>query len=364
MNEKGDNIMKIWSVFSVVILFHVAILGLLLIQPGCQTSKQEAPDPSLTASSRAPAQPAPARETALDPAFNSGIAQPAATSGRSLSAPTRPTGTTRTTPDTGVLQPVLEPVQDSLSLPAASREYTVAKGDTLSGIARKQGVSLNDLLAANGLSRSATIYVGQVLLVPAPRSTDQTASPEIEHAGREYVVAKGDTLSGIAARAGVSVKTLKSLNGLTSDTIFVGQKLALPESAGSISTPLSAPPPAAAATPLPVAGGSSYTVKTGDTPSGIARKFGITSAQLMAANNISDPRKLFVGQVLVIPQGGSSATSRPDTTRSEPVTTGLTPPSQPPPSSEDPMSVLEALEDEDLPFVEVEAVDQPVQPGN
>jgi LysM repeat protein len=363
--------MKIWSVFSVVIFIHILVIAILLVQPGCQSRPAERPDPGMTAPGSTPAYSEPAQPSQLDPAFNAGVASPAPDR-RNLSAPTRPPETQRSQPDTGLLEPVLEPVQDSMTLPAETREYTVSKGDTLSGIARKEGVSLSAILSANGLSKSSTIYVGQKLLIPdTSGQAAETVSSGMEHSGKEVVVARGDTLSSIAARTGASVKALKALNGLTSDTIYVGQRLAVPESASVPVSTLPPPAPAPVRTVQAPAGGTSYTVQPGDTPSGIASRYGISAAQLMAANNISDPRKLMVGATLVIPGSGSAARqgtsasggSQP-VVRSETVTTAA--PQQeviPEPSEEDPISVLEALEDEDLPFAEVEAVEEEPKSG-
>jgi LysM repeat protein len=364
--------MKIWSVFSLVIVFHVTVIGLLMVQPGCQSQSATEPDPAMTAPQAGSAPVEPVVEEPLDPAFNSGITSSVpATTGRQMSAPTRPTGVTRTTPDTGMLEPVLEPVQSELSLPTIASEYTVKKGDNLTAIARREGVSLSALLSANGLTRSSTIYIGQVLKVPAEAAGEPNGGLEIEHAGKQIVVKKGDTLSKIASRAGTSVKVIKALNGLTSDTIFVGQKLALPEGAGAGVT--RAPEPV---NTEPVQAGSGYTVQPGDTPSGIARKFKVSTSALMAANNISDPRRLFVGQKLVIPDGSVTGTAsttvqrdpvvnQPLPTREEtaaPTTVQVPAPAEP--SEDDPMSILEALEDDDLPFVEVEEVEGGSQPGN
>ncbi len=373
MNEKGYINMKIWSVFSLVIVFHFAILGLLLIQPGCQSTTGDQPDPSMTAAGSSESLSQPVQQPDLDPAFNSGLPTASANRGN-LSAPTRPSGVTRTSPQTGGLEPVLEPVRDNLSVPPVTSEYKVQKGDTLSGIAKKEGISLNDLLAANGLTKSSTIYVGQSLLVPSQSAPEDTASAELEHSGREVVVERGDTLSSIASRAGTSVNALKSLNGLTSDRIYVGQRLAVPEGSGVSGSTSSSGSSSQASRPSQVSGGTSYTVQAGDTPGGIASKFGLNASQLMAANNISDPRKLRVGQTLVIPGGGSApaqTNSRP-ASNSQPVArsnsaTTTPPPSQPEisePSAEDPMSVLEALEDEDLPYVDVEVVEEGNNSGN
>jgi LysM repeat protein len=374
--------MKIWSVFSLVILFHLAIIGLLLIQPGCQSQAPKEPDPAVTAVPQAPAYTQPQVNRELDPAFNAGVATSPVRTNRQLSEPTRPSGVQRSEPDMGMLQPVDQPVADSFSLPPVNRTITVQKGDTLSGIARKEGVSLSALMAANGLGKSSTIYVGQSLLVPESRSAQDQASMEIEHSGKDITVQKGDTLSGIASRHGTTVRTIKEMNNMSGDTIFVGQKLIVPGS-GSASTPTPAPATTTVRSSSPVtqaSGLSTYTVKAGDTPSGIARQLGISSKELMTANNITDPRKLYIGQQLVVPRQGSQASTanqaatQPATTATPSSTpaartssgtatttaTGL----QPEPSAEDQISALEALENEDLPFVEVEEVDTATTPAN
>lgn len=365
--------MKIWSVFSLVILFHFVIIGLLLIQPGCQSGPREAPDPSITQPSggEPPPEPMPAVREELDPAFNSGIETATTTSReRRLSAPRRPEGRTVGGPDTALLEPVREPVADSFTLPPVERQYTVQRGDTLSGIARREGVPLGELLSANGLDRNATIYVGQSLLIPETGPAENNGSMEIEHSGEEVTVRRGDTLSAIASRHGTTVGVLKSLNNLRGDTIYVGQKLLVP--AGSEAPPSVNPV-------LPESPEGTYTVKRGDTVSGIARRFGTTTRELMAVNNIDDPRRLYVGRELIIPgstrDGTAEAVPSVQTRQPEPV---LQAPSRPaaegptvteaaepgPEGEEDPMAALEALEDEDLPFVEVEAVDEPSDPGN
>jgi LysM repeat protein len=371
--------MKIWSVFSLVIIFHFVVIGLLFIQPGCQSQPPAAPDPSITAPPADSAYVEPQPQQELDPAFNAGIAGQGstATGSRQLSSPQRPTGSQpRSAPDTGLLEPVRDPVTDSFSLPPVNREYTVRKGDTLSGIARKEGVSLSELMSANGLGKNSTIFVGQNLLIPEAGPSEDTASVETEYSGKEVTVGRGDTLSAIAARNGTTVREIKALNGLSGDTIYVGQKLMVPGNPGlSTTTPRTSP----ASTSGGFSGATTtYTVKAGDTPSGIARRFGITSRELMAANNITDARKLYVGRELVVPQqSGSSTTaptqpnvspppaprpeqpvmrspSRPETVSPAPATTG----------EEDPMAALEALEDEDLPFVEVEVLEEETEPAN
>lgn len=374
--------MKIWSVFSLVILFHIAVIGLLLIQPGCQSQPADRPSPAQTQASQRSAYTEPQRSGDLDPAFNSGLGGTGTTSAsrsRQLSEPTRPETVQRSAPDTGLLQPVTDPVTDSFSLPPVTREYNVQKGDTLSGIARKQGVSLSELLSANGLSRSSTIYVGQTLFIPETASSEDAAAAETEHSGREVEVRRGDSLSAIAARNGTTVNRIKSMNGLTSDTIYVGQKLMVPGSEGS--SPSGSGSTGGSGSLTTSGSMSTYTVQSGDTPSSIAKRYGITARELMAANNITDARRLYVGRKLVIPGGGDQP-APPETTRSaaremnralstqprrETSTTQDPEPRQQQPEEEeddDPMAALEALEDEDLPFVEVEVMEEESEPGN
>jgi LysM repeat protein len=149
-NRKKE--MKIWSVFSLVIVFHIVVIGLLLVQPGCQSQPSAEPSVSDTAPLSGVSYPAPSQPEQLDSAFNSGVVNTTTRPG--LSAPTRPEGETRTTADTSMLTPVLEPVQDELSLPTIQSEYTIKSGDNLSSIARREGVSLSELLKANNLSKS------------------------------------------------------------------------------------------------------------------------------------------------------------------------------------------------------------------
>lgn len=98
-----------------------------------------------------------------------------------------------------------------------SRVYTVASGDTLSGIAEEFGVTVGEIVAANGIADANLIYPGQRLSIPI----GGTASKR-----HVYTVASGDTLSGIGERLGVDWRSIASRNGIRPPyTIYVGQQL-------------------------------------------------------------------------------------------------------------------------------------------
>lgn len=127
--------------------------------------------------------------------------------------------------------------------PAAAKKaemYTVKSGDTLSKIAASQKIKLADLMSLNDI-KGHLIYPGQKLKVsnglteepvekttPVKNEPAKTASPvqtPPKTAQSEYTIKSGDTLSKIALQHDMTVKQLKELNNLSSDLIFVGQKL-------------------------------------------------------------------------------------------------------------------------------------------
>ncbi|RKH76216.1 LysM peptidoglycan-binding domain-containing protein, partial [Corallococcus sp. AB045] len=176
--------------------------------------------------------------------------------------------------------------------------YSVRSGDTLSGLAQRYNTSVASLQKTNHIANANLIRVGQRLTVP----DGFQAAPS--KAG-SYTVRSGDTLSGIAGRHGTTVGALAKANHIANpNKIQVGQRLTIP-GAGGGAAPVTSKPPSS--------GGASYTVRSGDTLSGIAGRYGTTVGALQQANHIADPNKIYVGQKLTIPgrTGGTGGTSKP-----------------------------------------------------
>jgi LysM repeat protein len=95
--------------------------------------------------------------------------------------------------------------------------YAIQRGDTLSEIAKRFGLSLAALMAANNIQDANQIAVGQVLVI---KNGTSTPPPPIV-----IIVKRGDSLGKIAKFYGITVGRLKLLNNLKNNTIFIGQRL-------------------------------------------------------------------------------------------------------------------------------------------
>ncbi|WP_144714461.1 LysM peptidoglycan-binding domain-containing protein [Curtobacterium pusillum] len=187
--------------------------------------------------------------------------------------------------------------------------YTVRQGDTVSGIAARYGLSAQEVLVRNGLGWNTIIHPGQTLhLASTPSVTTASATSGASSTG-SYHVKQGDTVSGIAARVGVSTTALLSANKLSQrSVIYPGQTLRVP-SAGSAA----AAPVAATSTGSSSAGSSassaragSVKIGAGDTIASIASAHGVSVSSLLSANGLTYTSTIYAGKTLVLPSSGPS----------------------------------------------------------
>lgn len=178
--------------------------------------------------------------------------------------------------------------------------HTVVRGDTVSGIAVRYGLSTSAVLKLNNLKSNSVIYPGQRIKLTGTASTaakNAAATVAPASTGRTYTVKSGDTLGGIAARHGVKLSQVLSWNRLKlSAVIYPGQKIRI--GAGVAAAP-------AAASPTATRSGS-YVIKAGDTLSGIASRHGVRLADILSANRLKLTSVIYPGHKLVIP-GKASA---------------------------------------------------------
>ena len=160
---------------------------------------------------------------------------------------------------------------------AGSDYYVVKKGDTLWSIARAYGLTVERLKSLNNLTGN-NLTIGDSLIVK-DSSGNSDSSSSVDN-NKYYIVKKGDSLYSIARSNNMTVDKLKSLNNLTSNILFIGQKLII-SSGSKVSNNV-------------------YVVKKGDTLWSIANNFNVSVNDLKNANNKSN-NSLSIGEQLIIP---------------------------------------------------------------
>ena len=283
---------------------HIAAFGGLLLSQGCGTTRAPLPRDD---------------DFVMPPHQEEDVVRPVAVE------PYRP----------APMPPQVDPKPVVVTPPAETTTYTVVAGDSLSVIARRYGVSMQEIMRINNISDPNVIRVGQRLQLPGAVDIEQPrevtprreASPARDAAsGDRYVVQAGDSLSVIAQRHGVTQQALLRANNITNpDRIQVGQELVIP--AGGRRPEPSAPTPTVTERPVPPppppverapavqevpettslppapvrpAGAQTYTIEIGDDLLSVASEFNVSIADLRAANNL-DSDILVPGRVLIIP---------------------------------------------------------------
>ena len=155
--------------------------------------------------------------------------------------------------------------------------YYVKRGDTLSHSALWYNTSVENLVRLNNIKNPDLIYIGQRLLISV--SDDPNKSKEVK-----YTVRRGDTLSKIANRYGITVNEIVLLNNIKDpNLIYVGQQLRIPLD-NSINQMQNV----------------YYRVQRGDRLWRIAKRYRTTVSNIARLNGIRNPNLIFVGQILRI----------------------------------------------------------------
>jgi len=260
------------------------------------------------------------------------VAQPAAAEPRARAVPATLAAAMRAQAKADVATSLKAAVIPAASVPAAlpnalrpakaaaPAQYTIARGDTISAIAGRYGLDTSAVLKLNNLKANTIIYPGQKIKLTgssapaATRSAPATVKPATAASGTGsvYIVKAGDTLGAIADRHGVGLSQVFKWNGLgMGSIIYPGQKLKL---GGGTTAPASNAAPSAPATKP--ANSGSYTIKAGDTLSGIAARNSVRLSDVLSANRLTMSSIIYPGQKLVIP-GASTiapASSKPAAT--------------------------------------------------
>ena len=151
--------------------------------------------------------------------------------------------------------------------------YTVKKGDTLYSISKKQNIPIDTIIKLNNLT-SSNLEIGQQLKLKSDSNNSSNKN--------QYIVKRGDTLYSIALKNNTTVDKLRELNNLNTNTLTIGQILALPIETNIEEYDI-------------------YIVKKGDSLWSISRKFNIDINDLIELNNLND-LTLQINQSILVPK--------------------------------------------------------------
>ena len=190
----------------------------------------------------------------------------------------------------------------NLSLPAhAANSYKVQPGDSLSTIAEKNKVSINQLVSINNLKNAHDIRVGDIILISDITARNYKVKSQL------HTVQPGDSFTSTAKQYKTSVAVIAEPNNfeVTKNQLYVGDKIAVPFT--SVTTPPASKPTATNITrcgnrpSLPKVTVMSYTVKKSDTLTRLAYRYNTTTSDLARINQLRPTAKLLIGQKLLVP---------------------------------------------------------------
>lgn len=190
------------------------------------------------------------------------------------------------------------------ALPAFANDtvHIVKPGETLSQIAESYGTTVDELRSLNNLGNVDFVWYGQRLIVATDTAPQSPRESSVLQAIVYYQVQPGDTLIGIANTYGIGLAHLIELNQISpARRLLVGQTLAVPAKALSVSAPV------AANNNLPV-----HVVQAGEHVGTIAALYGVSVNALVRTNNLADPSLIIPGQRLRIPPATAEASAALD----------------------------------------------------
>ncbi|MCT2134626.1 LysM peptidoglycan-binding domain-containing protein [Oceanobacillus kimchii] len=199
---------------------------------------------------------------------------------------------------------------------AEAASYKVKSGDSLWKIAQQHSTSVSTLKSINNLS-SDVIYPNQVLKTSKSSSgsssnsnSSNSSSNSNSSGSATYTVKRGDTLSGIASKHGISLSNLMKWNNLSTTLIYPGDKFVISKNGTSNSGSSNSGSNSGSSNSGNSNSGSSkvHTVKSGDTLSALAKKYNTSVSNLKKWNNLNSSL-IIVGQKLNVSSTGSSGNS-------------------------------------------------------
>jgi membrane-bound lytic murein transglycosylase D len=183
----------------------------------------------------------------------------------------------------------------------AKKSYTVKSGDTLIHIARANGIPVSDICRWNGISRYSLIYPGDRLVLWMPAPAVNTRSKD-----GKYTVRRGDNLTHIAKRYGISVRDLKQWNVLDDDDrIYPGQVLTVALLGGDSDgagqeTNLAGVRKTGNLTTASLENSITHRVRKGESIERIARRYRVNPKHIIEWNNLNPDNYIYPGDELIL----------------------------------------------------------------